>query len=534
MDTDRESNLQVGVSCCEFLAAQVALITEDHELPGLGHFGEESEEEIVSDAEYEPSWASRSASPPKERAQPSAAPRLPDKGKMQADGARAQIVAPEVAPSLRYPASSNLVKKWPQILLCRGRPPSQKKRAETGYLEDERLWYINGAMHDPYGRLRSARLSDKSAASYWNRFLLYVAFVNERFGKQDTVRAYLDAAFIEAYFSSIGEGVMKKGGSKEPASSHWIDTVKRTLNSITYCFLWPHLTQEQWLVYENRILQAKILASKAAQTMARQRQRGDLFVADAICPDGGFFVKKSKPTLETVLARVKLWEEKTNNLEFDFQANPESAKAALELAKAKMALLATQLLLWTGSRVGELRKLVVNWDVACVRESSGAENVYVAPVQDKTNWRQETHVQVKDTGKILHSKVLSLYQDFLRRHRPVLMKNLGEKSRHHITFSDELHGAGASACFALFPGFWDDSQVSAFTQKLIVPVCGATERPVRRELSKNLSRNAKEWGIHKAAIHQSLHHSEEVHNQAYLAGMRNDVNELQAWLLSWQ
>jgi hypothetical protein len=137
-------------------------------------------------------------------------------------------------------------------------------------------------------------------------------------------------------------------------------------------------------------------------------------------------------------------------------------------------------------------------------------------------------------GKKLHANVASLYWDYLRRHRPVLLRNLGTKARYDITFRDEAHGPGASNCMTLFPGYWHDSQVSAFTQKLIQPVAGTTERVIRQEISKELSRHAKEWGVHKESVHQTLHHSEKVHNEAYLTGIRNDANELQAWLLHWR
>lgn len=74
--------------------------------------------------------------------------------------------------------------------------------------------------------------------------------------------------------------------------------------------------------------------------------------------------------------------------------------------------------------------------------------------------------------------------------------------------------------------------VSAFTQKLISGMRrNRKARPARAE--KNLSAHAKQWGVHKAAIHQTLHHTEDVRNQVYLAGIRNEANELQAWLLSW-
>ena len=146
--------------------------------------------------------------------------------------------------------------------------PFEEKRADAENLAAEKAWYIAGGFHDEYGRLRSAKLSDKSATEYWNRFCLFVAFIDENGGPHDSVWAYMDAPYLERYFSHIGEGVEKKA-KMEPASSGWIDTVKRTMNSLAGCFVWPYVTEDQWTVYVGRIDQARTLCLKAAQAMGR-------------------------------------------------------------------------------------------------------------------------------------------------------------------------------------------------------------------------------------------------------------------------
>lgn len=92
------------------------------------------------------------------------APQLHEKGRLMADLDRANIVKPEVPPSTRYPPDR--------------KPPSKKKRSDANQLEEDKAWYLAGAVHPEFGRLRSAKLSDKVAVSYWNRFCLFVAFVD--------------------------------------------------------------------------------------------------------------------------------------------------------------------------------------------------------------------------------------------------------------------------------------------------------------------------------------------------------------------
>ena len=154
---------------------------------------------------------------------------------------------------------------------------------------------------------------------------------------------------------------------------------------------------------------------------------------------------------------------------------------------------------------------------------------------DKTNWRLSSQAQTGSTGKILWPNLENLYQDYLQRHRPVLVRNLGVKARYDLTFSAEAH---LERCFTLFPGLWDDSQKSAFHAKLILPVLGCGERATRIALSKALSpANAAEGrtsrGIHPASIHQTLHHSAKIHDEVYLRGSCNAANCLQADVLGW-
>ena len=115
---------------------------------------------------------------------------------------------------------------------------------------------------------------------------------------------------------------------------------------------------------QDRLLNAKTLCLKAAQSAARARKKTDIFVSVPSRSDGGFFVAKPQPTL---LGRLAAWSDKVGVLEHTFQEKTArlgsedmaTKKAQLALAHAKQALLAGSLLLWTANRASDLRRLVV-------------------------------------------------------------------------------------------------------------------------------------------------------------------------------
>ena len=49
---------------------------------------------------------------------------------------------------------------------------------------------------------------------------------------------------------------------------------------------------------------------------------------------------------------------------------------------------------------------------------------------------------IEDPGKILHPKIVAALVEYLRRHRPILVKSLGPRAAHNVTFKDEEHGEG--------------------------------------------------------------------------------------------
>ena len=154
-------------------------------------------------------------------------------------------------------------------------------------------------------------------------------------------------------------------------------------------------------------------------------------------------------------------------------------------------------------------------------------------MHDKTQWRQSTAQQICDVGKEMHPRLQTLYEDYLHRHRPIIIANLGPRAKHDISFTDAKHGPGASKCFTLFPGFWAQSQTHSFSTRMFEAVLGSTERVVRKVQSKEFGAHRKDWGLQPEAIAQQLHHSVQVDEAVYKQGLRNTCNEMQAWLYGW-
>ena len=76
-------------------------------------------------------------------------------------------------------------------------------------------------------------------------------------------------------------------------------------------------------------------------------------------------------------------------------------------------------------------------------EPSGSFTILVDPQSVKTKYSHDTTVGNRgDVGKILNKKVQNLYEDYLSRHRPVIMESLGVKAMYDRTFTDEKDGEG--------------------------------------------------------------------------------------------
>lgn len=66
---------------------------------------------------------------------------------------------------------------------------------------------------------------------------------------------------------------------------------------------------------------------------------------------------------------------------------------------------------------------------------------------------------------MLHAKVAACYKEYLSKHRPVLLRNLGARAREDVTFTAKRFGPGAESCFTLFPGWWTQDSSHTFVAR---------------------------------------------------------------------
>lgn len=139
--------------------------------------------------------------------------------------------------------------------------------------------------------------------------------------------------------------------------------------------------------------------------------------------------------------------------------------------------------------------------------------------EDKTVFSRDNSDQRKDAPKILHVKVRSVYETYLRVHYPVLRNNLGHAARHEPVFKDDVHGPGASRCFPLFPGYWPPNQRHSFVDCNFKPVLGCLERKARELEEKQFTPDLRQkFGVRDAAVSQNFHRSEKVSEEENHAG----------------
>jgi len=139
-----------------------------------------------------------------------------------------------------------------------------------------------------------------------------------------------------------------------------------------------------------------------------------------------------------------------------------------------------------------------------------------------------------DPGKIFHARLEALLKDYLSRWRPVLLRNLGDRVKFDVVFTNEKFGPGADACYTLFPGFWGPNQGSSFVGRTFQKAIGCSERAARTAMSKAMDTDAlPQFGVSEVALAQNEHHSVHVRQQTYRRGSRNTVNEMQGHVLGW-
>lgn len=87
-----------------------------------------------------------------------------------------------------------------------------------------RNWYLEGALHKDYGRLRSAKLKTSTAGTYWDRFCLFVKFVDEQRKQENSCKSvaeYMAVLNVEAYFHMLATTPLRSNQNLS-GSSLWV------------------------------------------------------------------------------------------------------------------------------------------------------------------------------------------------------------------------------------------------------------------------------------------------------------------------
>ncbi|CAJ1414192.1 unnamed protein product [Effrenium voratum] len=430
--------------------------------------------------------------------------------------------------------------------------PNRAYKATGTNLAEERDWFLAGCPDEEGIRQRRARLSDEGAAVSWNRFLMLVQFVDETLagapqdpspGYLEGVKDYLEPGNIQQFLDYYAWEDKVSKGYAGPYSTGWIETIQRSLSALRDPFLKSSMSEAAFKAWCDKFKHMVAVAKDTVNRRASEaRRRDDVWVADADAPEGGRIVRKPALTWEDVLSAWRSYEQSIARRQFDLQraidrgeSEAEVEKKRLRVAEMWRAKLASGLLLWHGGRTSHLRRLAVNWDIFRSQDKDGADIILMDAVQDKTRFRRESAEQKKDVPKVLHAKMKSVYEAYMRTHLPVIRRNLGAVERAATPeFQDDVHGPGASRCFCLFPGFWTESRNHAFVQQCLLPALGARERVVRSLQIKELHKHdLTEWGTSPEAIAQQFHHSVEIQNKCYKYGQRNTTNLLQEYVMGW-
>jgi hypothetical protein len=468
----------------------------------------------------------------------------PSKRTIQADGANAKILEPEVPVSKRR---------------CSRQAPDVRLRSEGDHLHEDFEWWMARALDEDGIPLRDAEISDPVARAYWNRFLLLVEVVDQQVegiglnaeGTElvqkhyafDTAFEYLQLKWVAQWLNWYGENlkVTKKTGVQKPYSPEYVTTLVRAVRALANVFVIPMIggpRAEKSLEYHEKLSRLSKSIVHQLKILPKSNPNFGMPYHDAETEQ---LVWLSVPTVDliSIKSKLKVFEDNLQKQELMLagkgRKQDQATKALrLKVAEGKQALLASYLLLWHCGRAQDIRQLVTNWDIRLVKDVTGKLVGIVDPVETKVKWRSLPKDLAEDPGKILHEKVFNLYKDYLKRWRPVLERNLGERAQYDVTFTSELHGLGSEHCKTLFPGFWPENQNHTFVARCWYPVLGCSERRVRKVLTKAMPKPvAAQWGIPGEALDQHFHHSRDVTENSYSRGSRNLVNAFQAHVLGW-
>ena len=112
-------------------------------------------------------------------------------------------------------------------------------------------------------------MSDATAGTCWSMLRSLVAFVDKRdddggAARRSRVLEYITIAKLDEYFAHFGLSVKDITSYTGSCSSSWLMTLKRRMNSLTDCFVWPELDDVDWWCFktsfpdqENRVFKAE-------------------------------------------------------------------------------------------------------------------------------------------------------------------------------------------------------------------------------------------------------------------------------------
>ena len=92
-------------------------------------------------------------------------------------------------------------------------PPVKTYRSHGNHLAEDRDWWLQGAYWDGAPR-RDANLSDSTALLYWQRFRIFIKYVDEWFGVPDdgashyhvNMEQYLELQYIAPFIDECATG----------------------------------------------------------------------------------------------------------------------------------------------------------------------------------------------------------------------------------------------------------------------------------------------------------------------------------------
>ena len=205
-------------------------------------------------------------------------------------------------------------------------------------------------------------------------------------------------------------------------------------------------------------------------------------------------------------------------------------KVKLQLAEAKMALLAGYLAMWTCERTETRLRGSLCLFVSFFLVMSA---VYRKDLGHSAACGELGHRGGALPGRVLPTPMLAAIYDALApgpcHWESRIVEHLGVHARHRKTWSIEVDGEGADRLKTLFPGYWDQTQLSRFN-RLIHRALGCGLQKQRRILNKRFMQD-RDW---RQAVDQQLLHSAEMTDRVYMAGLRNTLNPMQAHLYGWE